>query len=55
MLKQDRVVDDCSAVMGKYKLKDKKQGLFIILGPKRMDYDRNLALVKYVKNSLTKI
>ena len=47
--------DDCSSVIGKYQLKDKKSGLFIILGPKRMDYNKNLALVEYIKNSLTKI
>ena len=47
--------DDCSSVIGKYHLKNKKSGLFIILGPKRMDYNKNLALVEYIKNSLTKV
>lgn len=47
--------DDCSSVLGKYQLKDKTSGLFIILGPKRMDYNKNLALVEYIKDSLTNI
>ncbi|MFC1598908.1 hypothetical protein ACFL2U_02810 [Patescibacteria group bacterium] len=47
--------DDCSSVLGKYHLKNKQSGLFIILGPKRMDYNNNLALVKYIKDSLDKI
>lgn len=42
----------CSAILGKYRLKDQQDGLFIILGPMRMEYDRNLALVEYVRNSL---
>ena len=46
---------DCSSIIGKYHLKDKKSGLFIILGPKRMDYGKNLALVEYIRNSLVKI
>jgi len=47
--------DDCSSVLGKFFLKDKSSGLFIILGPKRMDYNKNLALVEYIENSLTKV
>jgi heat-inducible transcriptional repressor len=47
--------DDCSSILGKYFLKDKSDGLFIILGPKRMDYNKNLALVEYIRNSLVKI
>jgi len=47
--------DDCSSVIGRYFLKDKKSGLFIILGPKRMDYNQNLALVEYIRNSLASV
>ncbi len=47
--------NDCSSIIGKYQLKDKKSGLFIILGPKRMDYNKNLALVEYIRNSLEKV
>jgi heat-inducible transcriptional repressor len=47
--------EDCSSVLGRYVMKDKSSGLFIILGPKRMDYEKNLALVEYIKNSLEKV
>jgi len=47
--------DDCSSVLGKYQLKNNETGLFIILGPKRMDYNKNLALVNYIKDSLVKV
>jgi heat-inducible transcriptional repressor len=46
---------DCSSVLGKYQLKNKKSGLFIILGPKRMDYNKNLAIVEYIKKSLDNV
>jgi heat-inducible transcriptional repressor len=38
-----------STVLVKYK-KDKKSGIFGIMGPTRMDYARNLALVNFIKN-----
>jgi len=38
-----------STVLVKYK-KDKANGIFGILGPLRMDYARNLALVEFIKN-----
>jgi len=47
--------EDCASVLGRYFLKDKRTGLFIILGPKRMDYNKNLAIVNYISNSLTKV
>jgi len=47
--------DDCSSVIGKYQLKNKSEGLFIILGPKRMDYQQNLSLVEYIRDSFNKI
>jgi transcriptional regulator of heat shock response len=47
--------DDCSSVLGKYHLKNQQSGLFIILGPKRMNYNNNLALVNYIKDSLTNV
>ncbi len=43
----------CSTVMAKYKLKD-NIGMFGILGPMRMDYEKNLALVKYVNERVTR-
>ncbi len=43
----------CGSVLAKYKLND-NDGLFGILGPMRMDYGKNLALVKYVNNKISK-
>jgi heat-inducible transcriptional repressor len=41
----------CSTIMSKYKLNG-KTGLFGILGPMRMNYEKNIALIKYVNESL---
>jgi heat-inducible transcriptional repressor len=41
----------CSTILVKYK-KDDNIGLFGILGPMRMDYENNLALVNYIKGKL---
>ncbi|MFA4942227.1 MAG: hypothetical protein WC564_01150 [Patescibacteria group bacterium] len=43
-----------STVILKYK-KDNRTGVFGILGPMRMDYEKNLALVEYLENNLNKI
>ncbi|MDO8261567.1 MAG: hypothetical protein Q7T50_08850, partial [Candidatus Magasanikbacteria bacterium] len=37
----------CSAIMVKYK-HDGNVGMFGILGPMRMDYERNIALVRFI-------
>ncbi|MDD5290608.1 MAG: hypothetical protein PHZ04_00655 [Patescibacteria group bacterium] len=42
--------DSCSTIFSKYR-RSGKTGLFGILGPMRMDYEKNLAVIKYV-NSL---
>jgi len=44
--------DFCGTILSKYKLED-NIGLFGILGPIRMDYEKNLALVKLLNNILT--
>jgi len=41
----------CGAVMAKYRLED-NIGLVGILGPIRMNYEKNLALIKFVNNIL---
>ncbi len=41
----------CGTVLSKYKSGD-KTGLFGILGPMRMDYERNIAIVKFVNERL---
>lgn len=46
---------DCAAVVGKYRMRDEREGLFFILGPMRMDYERNLALVEYVRGELENV
>ena len=53
--KENLFGEDCSSILGRYQMKDKSNGLFIILGPKRMDYNKNLALVEFIKNSLEKV
>jgi len=44
---------ECSSIVGKYKYGDDQVGLFGILGPMRMDYDNNLALLKYAKQKFS--
>jgi transcriptional regulator of heat shock response len=41
----------CSVVIAKYRLGD-KVGLVGILGPIRMNYEKNLALIKYINDKL---
>lgn len=43
--------DFCSTVIAKYKLGE-NYGLFGILGPMRMDYDKNIALIDFVNEIL---
>lgn len=45
----------CGAVVSKYRGKNKKAGLVAVLGPVRMDYGKNIALVREVKELLNKI
>jgi transcriptional regulator of heat shock response len=47
--------DACGAVVSKYRGKNKKVGLVAVLGPMRMDYEKNIALVREVKELLNKI
>jgi len=41
----------CSTIIAKYRIGD-HAGLFGILGPMRMNYERNLSLVKFIKQHL---
>ncbi|MFA4834398.1 MAG: hypothetical protein WC619_06235 [Patescibacteria group bacterium] len=45
--------DSCSTIFSKYK-RSGKTGLFGILGPMRMDYEKNLAVIKYVSGLIQK-
>ncbi|MDD5031604.1 MAG: hypothetical protein PHR36_00985 [Patescibacteria group bacterium] len=44
--------DSCSTIFSKYR-RSGKTGLFGILGPMRMDYEKNLAVIKYVTQRIT--
>ncbi|MFA4890728.1 MAG: heat-inducible transcriptional repressor HrcA, partial [Candidatus Paceibacterota bacterium] len=46
---------DCGAVVSRYRGKNKKVGLVAVLGPIRMDYGKNIALIREVKDLLNKI
>ncbi len=41
----------CATVMSKYRLGD-RTGLFGLLGPMRMDYEKNLALIRFIDSKL---
>ena len=43
----------CSTILVKYKAKD-TTGLFGILGPMRMNYEKNLNLIRFINNKLSK-
>ena len=45
-------IDEFTLVTGKYKLPQGERGFVSIVGPKRMDYKRNMALVEYISNTL---
>lgn len=44
---QNPFSDICASIIGRYKTKD-QNGMFGILGPLRMDYEKNLGLVKEI-------
>lgn len=44
---------ECGTIVSRYQ-NGEQDGLFGILGPMRMDYDNNVALVKYVNNIISK-
>lgn len=47
--KENPFGEECSFITTKYQINKKKEGIFGILGPMRMDYPNNIALVNYVK------
>lgn len=53
--KKNPFSEACGAVVSKYRGKNKKVGLVAVLGPMRMNYEKNIALVREVKNLLNKI
>ncbi len=47
--------NSCGAIVSKFRGKNKKTWLVAILGPMRMNYGKNIALVRHVKELLNKI
>lgn len=41
--------NECSSIVGTYENSDGERGIFGILGPLRMDYEQNLALIKHAQ------
>ncbi len=42
----------CTVIVTRYEVPELGEGIFGLLGPTRMDYDRNVAWVRYVKNGI---
>jgi len=45
----------CSSIVSNYTFGNNEKGIFGILGPMRMNYENNLALIKYAKQLFTEI
>lgn len=46
---------ECGSIVMSYSFGDKGKGLLGILGPMRMDYDNNIALIKYTQELFNKV
>lgn len=46
---------ECSTILTKYHLPSKEEGLLGILGPMRMDYNSNQALIRYTKELISNL
>ncbi|MDD5039882.1 MAG: DeoR family transcriptional regulator [Patescibacteria group bacterium] len=46
---------ECSSIVARYQCKGDQQGILGILGPMRMDYETNLALLKHAQELFTEI
>jgi heat-inducible transcriptional repressor len=44
--------EGCSVIVSRFKYSDGQSGVIAIMGPKRMQYDKNISLVKYVRQLL---
>lgn len=45
---QNPFSSDCGVILGRYQSADTDSGILGVLGPIRMDYERNVSLIKYV-------
>ena len=48
---ETKLTDDVSVIKTKYNING-EEGTIAIIGPKRMEYDRVVALLDYIKNNL---
>lgn len=48
-------INDNSVICGHYKLPDSSTAMLTLIGPKRMDYEKNISIVKYTTDLLNKI
>lgn len=46
---------ECSSIIMSYQMSDKERGVFGILGPMRMDYENNLALIKHAQQLFSEV
>ena len=51
--KENNIDDDVTVIKTHYKT-DKDEGTIAILGPKRMDYERVVAMLEYIKSNIEK-
>ena len=49
--KESNIDDDMTMIKTKYKT-DKEEGTIAIIGPKRMEYDRVVNLLEFIKNNI---
>lgn len=47
------LADECSIIVTKYDMRDGDEGLLAIIGPKRMEYSKNLSIIDYFKKILS--
>ena len=53
LYKETKIDDDMTVIRTKYKT-DKEEGTIAIVGPKRMEYDRVVNLLEYIKENIEK-
>ena len=48
-------INEFTLITGKYQLPEGEQGFVSIIGPRRMNYKRNMSLVKYISEHINNI
>ena len=48
-------INEFTLITGKYQLPQGEQGFVSVIGPKRMNYKRNMALVEYISQILNHV